>query len=281
METMPAASASRPLRLLIVEDNGLHANLLRISLRQLGYEILGVAATGAEALRLFRAELPDLLLCDIHLAYDEEDAVAEATGTDQPVVVRDGIQLAGKLLAIRQTPLIFLTSLADDATFRRAQQVAPAAFLIKPFDPESLRRAIELAVARAGQPVQAAGTATTDPADGPAALAALPDVLFVRHAGVWERVDLTEVRYVTADHSYCDLHLANGTKYALHSSLRELESRLPAGRFVRIHRSTLVAWAALEAVDATMMEVRLRGNLRLPLGPSYRDTLLRQLPQLG
>ena len=268
-----------PLRLLIVEDNPLHAQALRLGLKQLGYVVLGVAATPAEARRLFRAEAPDLLLLDIHLALDADPHGDTAA---------DGIELAAELLRQRPTPLIFLTSLHDEPTFRRAQQVAPAAFLLKPFDPDTLHRAIELAVVRASAVALAPDTPGSagddDTADallaGPV-LCLLPDALFVRHAGRLEHVKLSDVTHLTADRSYCDLFLASGARYALRTSLREVEERLPTGRFVRTHRSCVVSWAAIEAVDGATMEVRVRCGARLPLSRSYRDALVQALPQLG
>lgn len=263
-------SVSAPLRMLIVEDNPLQAQALRIGLKQLGYVVLGVAATTAEAERLFRAEPPDLLLLDIHLALEDDDGRPGAP-------LRDGIDLAATLVANCPTPLIFLTSLADEATFRRAQQVAPAAFLVKPFDPATLRRAIELAVGRTAA-VQGLDAPTSS---GPTAVGLSPDVLFVRHAGRLERVNLQHVTHLANDSSYCELHLINGLRYALHASMRDVEDALPAGRFVRVHRSYVVAWAAIEAVDASSMEVRLTAGLKLPLGRTYRDDLLAALPVFG
>ena len=273
-----------PLRLLIVEDNPLHAQALRLGLKQLGYVVLGVAATPAEARRLFRAEAPDLLLLDIHLALDADPHGDTAA---------DGIELAAELLRQRPTPLIFLTSLDDEPTFRRAQQVAPAAFLLKPFDPDTLHRAIELAVVRASTVALAPdtpGVGAHDDGDGDGdgdsllagpVLCLLPDAIFVRHAGRLEHVKFSDVTHLTADRSYCDLFLASGARYALRTSLREVEERLPTGRFVRTHRSCVVSWAAIEAVDGATMEVRVRGGARLPLSRSYRDALVQALPQLG
>ena len=122
-------------------------------------------------------------------------------------------------------------------------------------------------------------TADTFPA-GPV-LCLLPDAIFVRHAGRLEHVKFSDVTHLIADHSYCDLFLTSGARYALRTALREVEARLPAGRFVRTHRSCVVAWAAIEAVDGATMEVRIRGGARLPLGRTYRDALVQALPQLG
>lgn len=267
----------QPLRLLVVEDNPLHAQALRVGLRQLGYTVLGVAATPDEARRLFRADPPDVLILDIHLALDEDAEDTEAAAA------ADGITLAAELRRTHATPLVFLTSLADDATFRRAQQVAPAAFLIKPFDPDTLRRALELAVARAAGLLQSAGSADDSPAElaTSTVVGLLTDSVFVRHAGRLEHVRLADVTHLSADRSHCEVCLTSGTRYALRATLSEVEARLPPQRFVRIHRSHIVAWAAIDAVDPTTMEVRLHNGVRLPLSRSHRDDLLGTLPQLG
>lgn len=263
----------RPLRLLVVEDNPLHAQALRLGLRRLGYTVLGVAATADEARRLFRAEPPDLLVLDIQLALDDHDDQDHDLDTD-------GIALAAELRQLHPTPLIFLTSLADDATFRRARQVAPAAFLLKPFDPDTVRRAIELAVVQAAGTIGPSDVAPADALD-PATLGPLTDTLYVRHAGRFEVVRLPDIIYLAADRGYCDLHLLTGARYTLHTPLSDVEARLPAAGFTRVHRSYVVAWAAVEAVDPTTMEVRLRGGIRLPLSRTHREDLLRALPHLG
>jgi DNA-binding LytR/AlgR family response regulator len=277
---VPAAE-HRPLRILVVEDNPLHGQALRMGLRQLGYTVLGVAATADEARRLFHADPPDVLVLDINLALDEE--TDDAATTDEA----DGITLAAELRRTHATPLIFLTSLADDATFRRAQQVAPAAFLIKPFEAATLRRALELAVVRAaGLPSDqgaAAESTAADAADAAAStvMGVLSGAIFVRHAGRLEYVRLADVTHLNADRSHCELCLTGGTRYALRVALSEVEARLPPAQFVRVHRSHLVAWAAIEFVDPVAMEVCLRSGVRLPLSRSYRDHLLGALPQLG
>lgn len=268
-DTTETEASRRPLRLLIVEDNPLHAQALRLGLRGLGYTVLGVAATADEARRLFRAETPDLLVLDIQLALNADDDDDD-----------DGIELAAELRRLHPTPIIFLTSLADDATFRRARQVAPAAFLIKPFDPDTLRRAIELAVVQATGESASAEVGFAEAPDR-AVLGPLTDTLYVRHAGRFEVVRLAEVAYLAADRGYCDLHLLTGARYTLHTALSEIEARLPSAGFTRIHRSYVVAWAAVEAVDPTTMEVRLRGGVRLPLSRTHREDLLRALPHLG
>lgn len=118
------------LRVLIVEDEPLYGRLLTAFVHSLGHVPVGPATSGEEALQLFDQEpRPQLALLDINLSGS-----------------LDGIDVAEALLARQRVPLIFNTSLADTATFNRAKQVGPSAYLVKPFDQVVLERAIALAL---------------------------------------------------------------------------------------------------------------------------------------
>ncbi len=97
----------------------------------LGYEPVGPAATAEAALDLYRESLPPVTLALLDIGLDGD---------------RDGIMLAQELRAIRPLPIIFLTSMADEATFGRAKLARPAAYLLKPYDAAALQHAVELAL---------------------------------------------------------------------------------------------------------------------------------------
>lgn len=58
----------------------------------------------------------------------------------------DGVELSELIQKIRTTPIIFITSLADDMTFNRIKRTQPNGFLLKPFNEILLQRSIELVV---------------------------------------------------------------------------------------------------------------------------------------
>ena len=127
------AGASKPVSILIVEDEALVASYIEEVLAESGYRVAGVAASGPEALSLAEEARPQLALVDIRL-----------TG---PI---DGIELACALRQKFAIPAIFLSGLADDATTRRAEIAEPLGFLRKPFRPSQVFNAIERALTRAG-----------------------------------------------------------------------------------------------------------------------------------
>ena len=118
-------------RIIVVEDEMIVARDLQRTLTRLGYEVLGLAASGEEVLEQVAALLPDLVLMDIHLA-GEMDGVAAA---DQ-IRLRHGL------------PVVFLTAHSDEATFQRAQIAEPYGYITKPFEERELEIALGIALYR-------------------------------------------------------------------------------------------------------------------------------------
>lgn len=120
---------SKPISILIVEDEVLIASYIEEVLGELGFRVAGIAASGAEALSLAAESRPSLALVDIRL-----------TGAI------DGIELAQLLRQRFAVPAIFLTGLIDTETAERAQAAHPLGFLPKPFLPSQVFNAIQRAL---------------------------------------------------------------------------------------------------------------------------------------
>jgi AmiR/NasT family two-component response regulator len=116
-------------RILIVEDEVVVANNLHDRLRELGYGVLGMAASGEEAVRCAGETLPDLVLMDIKLRGET-----------------DGIQAAEQIRTFFGIPVVYLTGFADDITLQRAKVTEPYGYVLKPFELRELRTAIEVAL---------------------------------------------------------------------------------------------------------------------------------------
>lgn len=118
-------------KILVVEDESIVALDLRSSLEHLGYEVVGTAATGEDALRLAESGAPDLVLMDIRLQGEQDGTVA----ADQ-IRRRWGI------------PVVFLTAYSDEATLQRATISEPFGYLLKPFAERDLQVTIQMALYR-------------------------------------------------------------------------------------------------------------------------------------
>ena len=115
--------------ILIVEDSAAVAEDIKGVLIKMGYQIAGICSTGEEAIKMASSERPDIFLVDIQLAGDLD-------GTAAAQVIHDKYHI----------PIIYLTALLDDETFRRARTTEPYGFLTKPLDETQLKTTLELAL---------------------------------------------------------------------------------------------------------------------------------------
>lgn len=118
-------------KILIVDDEVVVAEDIRRQLRSLGYVVVGVVASGSEAVDVAGQHRPDLILMDIKLK--------------GPL---DGIDAARTIQSRYSIPVIYLTAFSDEDTLERARYTLPLAYLIKPFVSSDLRAALELALFR-------------------------------------------------------------------------------------------------------------------------------------
>jgi CheY-like chemotaxis protein len=116
-------------RIMIVEDERLIAVHITRRLTRLGYMIVALAATGADAIALVLTRQPDLVLMDIHLQGK-----------------MDGIKAARRILAQRYIPIVYMSAYVDDATLARASATYPAGYLRKPFSERELQTTLEQAL---------------------------------------------------------------------------------------------------------------------------------------
>ena len=123
------AETSKPLTILIVEDEALVAASVTDMLEEMGFDVTGVAASGLEALALVSERRPRLALIDIRL-----------TGSV------DGIDLAVQLREEYGIPAIFLSGVVGPEIAVRAQAAQPLGMMQKPFRPSEMFNAIERAI---------------------------------------------------------------------------------------------------------------------------------------
>jgi CheY-like chemotaxis protein len=118
-------------KILLVEDDDVIAKVADWRLKNLGYTVCGRATSGAEAMELVVNAKPDLVLMDINIRGDV-----------------DGIETARMIKKGFNIPVVYVTSHSDGPTLERAKATRPDGFIVKPFEDNDLRVAIELALQR-------------------------------------------------------------------------------------------------------------------------------------
>jgi len=119
-------------QVLIVEDDRITAEDIRLSLGSLGYSVAAIASSGEEAIKKAEELRPDLLLMDIVLKGN-----------------MDGIQAAEQIRTALNVPVVYLTAAyMGGKTLERARITEPFGYISKPFEENELGSAIELALSK-------------------------------------------------------------------------------------------------------------------------------------
>jgi diguanylate cyclase (GGDEF)-like protein/PAS domain S-box-containing protein len=121
--------ALRKPRILVVEDEAIVARDIHHQLLDLGYDPVGHATTGEEAIALSAELQPDLVLMDIQLGGS-----------------MDGVAAAEAIRAQFDQPIVFLTAYGADETLQRVRRAEPFGYVLKPFSERELHTTLDLAL---------------------------------------------------------------------------------------------------------------------------------------
>jgi two-component system, response regulator PdtaR len=116
-------------RVVVAEDESLIRMDIVETLKEHGYEVVGEAGDGNRAIELATELRPDLMVMDIKMPN------------------LDGLSAAEKIAELR-IPVVLLTAFSQQELVARAAEVGAMAFLVKPFTPQDLMPAIEIALSR-------------------------------------------------------------------------------------------------------------------------------------
>ncbi len=117
------------INVLIVEDDKDTAKLIEKLLKNFGYIVAGIVATGKEAISKSEECKPDIVLMDIQLEGQ-----------------MDGLETAKKIKLCSNIPVIYLTAYSDENKLKRAKVTEPFAYIIKPFKERELHANIQMAL---------------------------------------------------------------------------------------------------------------------------------------
>lgn len=261
---------SAELAVLVADDEGLaRRRVVELLETCPSMRVAGQSASGPETLAAVRRLEPDLLFLDIQMpGMSGFEVLAELDPEERPAVV-------------------FCT--AYDEYALEAFEVNAVDYLLKPYADERFhesltraRRAIAGAeegwlrhrVQRLLEHVPTAGSASTGP----------PGQGYLERFGVpvrgrWVVVPAGSVCWIEASGDYVTLHVRDDT-FLVRGTMTALDGRLDPGRFLRIHRSTIVNLDRVRAVhggDHGDYALELEGGVRRRVGRSYRDVVLDRL----
>ncbi|MBK6626807.1 MAG: response regulator [Flavobacteriales bacterium] len=242
---------------LVVEDESIVSKDIQHSLKKLGYNVVGAAATGEQAVKLAVEAQPDIILMDIMLKGE-----------------MNGIEAATQIRQETNIPVIFLTAYADESTLNKAKVTQPYGYIIKPFKEIDIHTSIEMALYKHKKEaevlkerdllfnlVENQGSAN--------------DLLFVKSNSRLVKLRISDIYYIEALKDYVVINTLNA-RYTVHSTMKDIEGKLPESEFARVHRSFIVRIDKIVAIEQPNLILENDKKV-IPIGGSYKDDLSRRL----
>ena len=168
-----------------------------------------------------------------------------------------GIELTQKLKD-RSTLIIFTTAKTEYAV--EAFELNVIDYLVKPVSParflQSIVRAKD-AVESNKQVLNIEGK----------------EFVFVRDSGVLKKISIEDILFLEAMGDYVKIHTAQKF-HIVHTTLKSVEGKLPPGKFLRVHRSYIVAINKIDFVEEGVINI---GKIAVPVADAYRSLLNQRL----
>ncbi|MFT3902223.1 MAG: LytTR family DNA-binding domain-containing protein [Niabella sp.] len=225
---------------LIVDDNKVARLVLRQMIEKSGkVDIAGECEDALSAKEFIERQPVDILFLDVEMP------------------TMSGLEL---LRLLHDRPLTILTT-AKQGYAVEAFELNVVDYLVKPF---TLSR-VMLAIERASE--------LLNHKDAELGVSGGEDSLFIKDNKVFRKVKLDEILWAEAKGDYISISTAQ-KKYILHASLRSFEEKLPAQRFMRVHRSYVIALDKIDYIEDRVVYIH---NNPIPISDSYKDDLLRKL----
>ncbi len=248
--------ASEKIKAVIIEDEFVIAEDIRIRLEDNGYEVTDIFDKAEQALPFLIKECPDIILVDINLAG-----------------AMDGIELVKQVQMKMQLPIVYITANSDKATYDRARATHPNAFLIKPFNPANLLASVDLALFNfsEGQVAEQIERHITSNHDQDELL--INQSLFIRINGRYTKVHPDNILFIEASGSYVHMQTIDH-RYTLSQNLAHFQRKTPLPNLIRIHRSFIVNINKVDAFEESYVFVQ---NHKLPLSENHKAEFLARV----
>lgn len=233
------------LRCLVVDDDPMSVQIVLNCINNTPFlTAVGSFTNPIEAAEALRTAPVDLLFLDVEM----------------PLL--SGIELLGML---QHPPLVVLITSSKDYAVQ-AFEHAVVDYLVKPVSYarflQASQKALEMAERRAAT--------TPDAIEVPDADA---DFTFVKVDNKLVRVGFDEVRYVEALGDY--VHIVTGqSKLIVYSTMKAVEEKFPSNRFVRVHRSFIVNFNRIQALEDNSVIVEAK---HIPVGQTYLREVMQRL----
>ena len=242
------------INVLIVEDEFTIALDIQERLKQMHYDVVGIASDYDKALPFIFNNKPDIVLLDINLGSG-----------------KSGIDLAKLIYEKSDIPVIFLTAYSDEANFEKARETHPMGFIIKPFKDEDLNHGIKLALQR----FEEINRSKTEPNQN-IETKKFDNLIFLKEDGQIICIKKTEILWLEAMDNYTIIHKRK-EKHTVNTFLKDILIKLNSDNFFRIHKSHAVALDKITKIEDNLIFL---DDVYLIISRKYKKNLLTRLDVL-
>jgi len=253
------SSPAAQLQCLIIDDEPLAQEVLENHISKVPSMLLVQKCSNAmEAFEALHKNKIDLIFLDINM----------------PVV--SGLSF---LRSLKEPPAVILTTAYTEYAME-GYELDVVDYLLKPIPFDRFLKAVkkaagQLAAKGIAAPVilDNAGTAGIPGGAGnPAAGTEEKKYFFVKADGKLVKVNYADIRYIEGMKDYLKIHTTSGT-IVTHHTMKAMEEQLPANRFMRVHKSYIIALNAIKSIDGSIIHLDM-DKAEIPLGSSFKDALL-------
>lgn len=234
------------MKILIIEDDLIITESIRATLEDFGYHNIYNAPSYSGALNIIKEELPDFAIIDIKL-----------------VGKKDGIDLAHTISKQYNIPFIFLTGNTEKEALNIAKLSDPYAILIKPFNPDELYAAVNLAIHKHAKVLQASIAKQKTTQIG----------VYVKTDSKYILIKYSDITYIKSDTIHVKVYTIGNQTYTTRSSISSFSLKLD-DNFIRVHRSFIVNSSFISSVNSTHITIL---SQYIPLGKKYKDHVFNLL----
>lgn len=238
------------VKILIIEDELIIAESMRLMLENFDYEVIGIASDVAETLHILSENIPDIALVDLMLRHED-----------------DGIELAKSIKQKYGLPIIFITSLSDKTTVERAKEVHPEGYIVKPFQKNDLYTSIEIALSNF---LESSAKKQAKEEEN----YFFKEYLFVKKKYQFEKVRIRDIQWIQSDGNYLEMFCQTDKKYLIRSTFNEFFENVGSDIFLQVHKSYAVNLEYIDTVRATEIIVNKK---IIPIGKTYHDVIRKRL----
>lgn len=231
---------------LIVDDEYMARLLLEEYVRKLpSLTLTGSCTNALEAFHLLQNHSVDLLFLDIQMPY--------LTGLEFVQTLRN------------KPAIVFTTAYAEHAV--EGFRLDAVDYLLKPFSFERFVQAVNKAIDFVSFHRQ---PDSKQPSSG----SPVTDHFFVKSDGKLVKICFADILYIEGLKEYVSIYTADNQRIITLQSIKNLETLLPEGAYLRIHKSYIISLARIDAIVGNQVEIRKKP---LPIGATYKEELMKRL----